>query len=142
MLKGIPSLIGPELLASLARMGHGDELVVVDRNYPAYAAGVPVHRIDGSDTLDAMEAILSLLPVDDFVEQPVYRMRPVDGGGEPTELQERVAALVERVEGRPIGVEPVERFAFYRRAAGASAVVATGESLPYGCFGLIKGVVR
>jgi L-fucose mutarotase/ribose pyranase (RbsD/FucU family) len=68
MLKGIHPLIGPDLLATLGRMGHGDLLLVVDRNYPAYAARVPVHRMDGVGVPPAMEALLTLLPVDDLID--------------------------------------------------------------------------
>ena len=142
MLKGVHPQIGPELLAALARMGHGDLLLVVDRNYPAYAAGVPVHRADGVGAVAAVEAILTLLPVDDFSDTPMFRMGPVDNPAEVTPVQDEVHATVERAEGRGIGVETLERHAFYARAHGAAAIVATGEDQPYGCFGLVKGVVR
>ena len=141
MLKGVPPLIGPPLLDSLARMGHGDVLLVVDENYPAYAAGVPVHRVDGIGVERAIEAVLALLPIDTFVDAPVFRMHPV---GEPdvvTAVQDRVHRLIERIEGRTIDVEPVERMDFYARARRSFAILATGEHEPYGCFGLTKGVL-
>lgn len=141
MLKELHPLIGPDLLATLARMGHGDLLLVVDRNYPAYAAGVPVHRIDGVGALAAMEALLTLVPVDDFVEAPMSRMGPVDNIAQVTPLQQEVHALVERIEGRAIQMETLDRAAFYGRARDAFAIVATGERQPYGCFGLVMGVV-
>ena len=141
MLKGIHPLIGPDLLATLGRMGHGDLLLVVDRNYPAYAARVPVHRMDGVGVLAAMEALLTLLPVDDFIDAPMLRMGPVDNLAHVTPLQREIHALVERVEGRAIEVETLDRTAFYGRAREAAAIVATGEAQPYGCFGLVMGVV-
>ena len=142
MLKGIPPLISPPLLDSLARMGHGDVLLVVDENYPAYAAGVRVHRLDGIGVERAIEAVLALLPIDTFIDSPVFRMHPV---GEPdvvTPVQDRVHRLIERIEGREITVAPVERTDFYDRARRSFAILATGEHEPYGCFGLTKGVLK
>ncbi len=142
MLKGIPSLISPPLLDSLARMGHGDVLVVVDENYPAYAAGVPVHRLDGVGVERAIEAVLALLPIDTFVDSPVFRMHPVGESDVVTPVQARVHRLLERIEGREIKVAPVERMDFYERARRSFAILATGEHEPYGCFGLTKGVLK
>ena len=123
-------------------MGHGDLLLVVDRNYPAYSAAVPVHRMDGVGAVAAIEAILTLLPIDDFIDAPMLRMGPVDDPAEITPIQADAHAVVERVEGRSIGVEMLERGAFYDRARKAAAIVATGEGQPYGCFGFVKGIVR
>jgi L-fucose mutarotase len=142
MLKGVHPLIGPELLATLARMGHGDLLLVVDRNYPAYAAAVPVHRMDGVGAVAAIEAILTLVPIDDFIDAPMLRMGPVDNPVEIPPIQNEARAVVERVEGHSIEVEMLERGAFYERARKAAAIVVTGEAQPYGCFGFVKGVVR
>lgn len=142
MLKGIYPLIGPELLATLARMGHGDLLLVVDRNYRAYAWAVPVHRMDGVGAVAAIEAILTLLPIDDFIDAPMLRMGPVDNPGETTPIQNEARALVVRIEDRSIEVEMLERGAFYQRARQAAAIVATGERQPYGCFGFVKAIMR
>lgn len=141
MLKGLPPLIGPELLSSLARMGHGDVLLVVDENYPSYAAGVPVHRLDGVGVERAIEAVLTLMPLDTFIDAPVFRMHPVGDRDLVTPVQERVHRLIERLEGRTVEVEPVERMEFYARAQRSFAILATGEHQPYGCFGLTKGVL-
>ena len=140
MLKGVSPLIGPDLLATLARMGHGDVLVVADCNFPAYAQGPPVHHLDGHDSVTAVEAILSLLPLDTS-EPPLFRMHPLDRPDEVTPVQADVHRLCERTEGRVIEMVPVERFDFYRRAREAFAVVITGERQPYCCFGLVKGVI-
>ena len=141
VLKTIDPLIGPELLVALARMGHGDTIAVVDNNYPAYSAGVPVIRLDGVDVVEALQAILTLFPVDHFVSTPIARMAVVDDEESVPEVAVQAVSLIESVEQRPVGVEVVERTAFYDRAKAVSAVVATGESRPYGCFILIKGVV-
>lgn len=140
MLKGVHPLIGPGLLATLARMGHGDVLIVADCNFPADAQGPPVHRLDGHDSVSVVEAILSLLPLDQSLDTPLFRMHPEDPQ-EVTPVQSAVHDVCNRVEGRAVGMEAVERFAFYRRAAAAFAIVQTGERQPYCCFGLVKGVI-
>jgi len=142
MLKNIDPLISPELLSTLARMGHGDTIAVVDNNYPAYAAGVPVIRMDGSNAVDAVAAILTLLPIDYFVEQPVARMAVVNRHSEVPAVAKEVLAEIDEAEGRPRGVEILERFAFYERAKTVSTIVATGETRAYGCFILTKGVIK
>lgn len=141
MLKGIDPVLTPELLHVLAQMGHGDELVLVDRNFPAVSVGRRVVRLDGCDLPRAATAILSLFPVDTFVERPVAAMAMVDTPDVVPEVQQDVFALVDAAEGRSVGVERVERFAFYERAKQAFAVVTTTEDRPYGCVVLTKGVV-
>lgn len=140
MLKGIDPLLGPDLLRVLREMGHGDVLALVDRNYPAAASGRPVLRLDGVDTTRAAAAILSVLPVDDFVTPAVWRMEVVDDPEEIPEVQQAFTQEVAR-HTSDVEVAGLERFEFYRRAAEAYAVVATGETRPYGCFLLTKGVV-
>ena len=141
MLKGIDPLLSAELLAVLARMGHGDQLALVDRNYPAASSGRPVVRLDGADLPAAARAILSLFPLDTFVERPVSRMQVVGDADVVPDVQREVLAVAERAEGRRIEVESVERFAFYARVRDAFAVVATTEARPYGCLLFTKGVV-
>jgi L-fucose mutarotase len=141
MLKGIDPLLSPELLHVLAAMGHGDELALVDRNYPAASTAQRLVRLDGCDLPAAARAILTLLPLDTFVEGPLAVMEMVDAPEDVPEVQQEVIALARAAERREIGVEQVERFAFYERARGAFAVVATSESRPYGCVILVKGVV-
>jgi L-fucose mutarotase len=141
VLKTIDPLISPELLAAIARMGHGDVIAIVDRNYPAYAAGAPVVRADGSDTTEIARALFTLLPVDTFVEQPIARMLVVDAPDSTPPVHADFVAAAEAAEGRVIGVEGVERHDFYARARQASVVVATGETRGYGCFLVAKGVI-
>jgi L-fucose mutarotase len=140
MLYGIDPLLGPDLLALLRSMGHGDRLVVVDRNFPAYTAGLPVVRVDGADTTAVLRAIVSLMPLDDFVPVAAWSMDPVDAPGTvPATVAEFDAVLAEApVKTRR---EAVERFAFYERARDVSAVVQTGERRPYGNIILQKGVI-
>lgn len=141
MLKGIDPVLTPELLHVLASMGHGDELVLVDRNFPAVSVGRRVVRLDGCDLPRAARAILGLFPVDTFIERPVAAMQMVDTPDVVPDVQQDVFALVDEAEGRQVAVERVERFAFYERARRAFAVVTTTEDRPYGCVVLTKGVV-
>jgi L-fucose mutarotase len=141
MLKGIDPLIGPDLLRTLAAMGHGDELLVVDRNYPAESSGRPVHRLDGVSATAALTAVLSLLPLDGFVEQAILRMAPVGDHERIEPVQAEALAVAESSAGRTLAMGSLTREEFYRRARTATAVVATGEDRPYGCFVLVKGVL-
>jgi L-fucose mutarotase len=141
MLKGIDPLLHPELLCALGLMGHGDVLAVVDRNYPAVSTGQRVARLDGADVIDALRAILTVFPVDTFIDPPMYRMAPVDDPASLPPVQKETQQLVEEAEGRQVGMGALERTAFYERCRSAFAVVATTEARPYGCFLLTKGVV-
>ncbi|MCQ0988618.1 RbsD/FucU family protein [Jiella marina] len=146
MLKNVPPLITPDLLEILAAMGHGDELVLADRNFPA--TSVAAHTVSGKlvqlrgvDTTAAATAILKLLPLDSFVEAPVVRMAPVGESHVDFEVHQDMQRTVNAAEGRAIAIEALERFDFYEAAKNAFAVVATGEDRPYGCFILKKGVI-
>ncbi|HHW83241.1 MAG TPA: fucose-binding protein [Actinomycetales bacterium] len=141
MLKGIDPRLSPDLLFLLAQMGHGDRLALVDRNYPAESAGVPVVRMDAVDLISSLEAVLSVFPVDTFVEHPVAGMNHVDTPDVVPEVQTAAFDLVNRVEGRDVGIERIERFAFYAAARECFVVVITGEDRPYGCVMLTKGVL-
>ena len=141
MLKGIPELIDPELLYILASMGHGDELAIVDRDYPAESTGRRVVYLRGADTTSAAEAILSLLPVDTFVDPPVTRMEVVGDPDEIPEVQRSFVEVVSKAAGRDVTIGALPRFEFYERVRGAYAVVATSEDRPYGCFLVTAGIV-
>jgi len=141
MLKGINPLLNPSLLHVLAAMGHGDELAVVDRNYPAYAAGRPVIHLDGVGASVAIAAILELLPLDTFVEHPLLHMHEGDATGDALPVHSEVLSLSQAAEGRPIRMAPLQRGEFYERARQSRAVVTTGETRPYSCFLLVKGVL-
>ncbi len=146
MLKTIDPLLDAELLYVLAAMGHGDDLVLVDLNFPAASVAAKtvfgkLIRKDGVSVTEAARAILTLLPVDDFVDVPVHRM---EVRGEPHKVlpvHEEMKTIVEQAEDRPITLGSLERHAFYEVAKKACAVVATSEDRPYGCFIIKKGVV-
>ena len=146
MLRGIDPLLTSELLAILAAMGHGDDLVLADRNFPSdsvareTATGQLV--IDrGVDINRMAKAIFSVFPLDSFVDHPISRMEVVGKPSEVLEVHRDLLAAAEAAEGRPIGMAAIERHAFYAAAKKAYAVVATGETRPYGCFILKKGVI-
>ena len=146
MLKLIPPLISPELLLTLAEMGHGDDLVIADRNFPAESVAASTVtgrciRLSNVATTEAAREILKLYPLDSFVEAPLRRMGVVDDFSAVLEVHTAMQEVIDEAEGRPIRMETVERFAFYEAAAKAYAVVRTTEARPYGCFILKKGVI-
>jgi L-fucose mutarotase len=141
MLKHVDPLIHPELLYAMAAMGHGDELALVDRNYPAYSTGGEVLRLDGVDNATAARAILEYFPLDTFVEEPLLRMEVVGAPDEITPIQAEMMELARAAEGRAIVMGSLGRLGFYERARSAFALVVTGEERPYSCFLLVKGVI-
>lgn len=141
MLKGLDPLLGPDLLHVLAAMGHGDELVVADGNFPAASVARRLVRLPGIDAPRALRAILLVLPLDTFTPTPVAVMAVVgDPDAVPPPVRE-FQGIVDAAAGRPLRIETLERFAFYERARAAFAVVATGEPRPYGNILVVKGVV-
>ncbi|XP_063290012.1 fucose mutarotase [Pelobates fuscus] len=146
ILKGIPSVLSPELLYALARMGHGDEIVLADANFPASStsqAGPELIRADGLGIPLLLEAILQLFPLDTYVTSPAAVMDLVDSDkakGLETPVWEKYRALLANV-GCKTPLQLVERFQFYDRAKKAFAIVATGETALYGNLILKKGVI-
>lgn len=141
MLKGIDPLLGGDLLKILDDMGHGDQLALVDRNFPAYSSGRPVIRLGEVTILRAAEAILSVLPLDSFIDHPLERMEVQDDPRLTTPVQDDLLALASGLEGRALQYGVIPRLDFYGRVRGVQAVVHTLDSVPYGCFILHKGVV-
>jgi L-fucose mutarotase len=140
MLKDIDPLLTPDLLYALRAMGHGDEIAIVDANYPAHSAGPDVIRLD-ADAARTLDAVLSVMPLDTFVPEACWRMEVV---GEPASEQPVFAAFREVIakrEGSQFKLASLERFAFYERASQCFAIVATGERRFYGNVILKKGVV-
>lgn len=146
MLKNLDPLLNADVLHALRAMGHGDELVICDANFPADSVaratvlGKPL-RLDGVDAARAIRAVLSVMPLDTFVEHPALRMEVV---GEPNTIpavQREAQAEVDAAEGRSVPFASIERFAFYERAKRAYCVIATGEERGYGCFVFSKGVL-
>jgi len=142
MLKGLDPLLNADLLHVLRAMGHGDELVIVDANFPATTMGRRVVRMDGVSATRALEAVLSVMPLDDFVAEPCARMEVVgDPDAVPAVCQE-FQKIIDRAEGGKFQLARIERFAFYERARAAFALVQTGETRLYGNVLLKIGVVR
>ncbi len=143
MLKSIDPLLTPDLLYVLAAMGHGDEIAIVVANYPAQSAGPDVVRLDAADATRALDAVLSLLPLDTFVAEPCWLMEVVGGAAGEAEppIFAEFRAIVARREGPRFKLGRLERFAFYERARRCFAIVATGERRLYGNVILKKGVI-
>ena len=141
MLKGIDPLLSGDLLKILDDMGHGDQLLLVDRNYPAAASGKSVIRLGEVGVLRAAQAILSVYPLDSFIEHPLERMEVEDDPSKTTSLQDELLPLACAAEGRDLRYGVIPRLDFYQRAKQAYAVVHTLEDQPYGCFILHKGVI-
>lgn len=141
MLKGIDPLLSGDLLKILDDMGHGDQLLLVDRNYPAAASGKPVIRLGEVGVVRAAKAILSVYPLDSFIDYPLERMEVEDDPKKTTALQDGLLELAREAEGRDLEYGIIPRLDFYQRAKQAYAVVHTLEDQPYGCFILHKGVI-
>jgi len=141
MLKNLSPLHTPELLHTLASMGHGDDLAIVDAHFPAVTMAKRLIRLDGIPAPAALEACLRLIPLDTFVSDPALRMEVVNNPEHLPEVQKEFQKVIDQEEGRHVPLSKLERFAFYDRARTAFAIVATGELRPYGCLLIKKGVV-
>jgi len=142
MLKGIPSILSPELLKILMEMGHGDEIAIGDGNFPAAAYAQRLVRCDGHGVSAILDAILGLMPLDQFVPQPAALMEVVPGDDTKPVIWEEYQDIVKRYEPSFGGFESMERFSFYERAKQAYAIVASGESALYANIILKKGVIK
>ena len=141
MLKGIPPILAPELMKILMEMGHGDEIVLADGNFPAAAVARRLVRCDGHGVPELLEAVLKLLPLDIYVDRPVALMSVVPGDQTKPTIWDQYRALLQASGERFCDFEFVERFAFYERAKQAFAVVATSEKALYANIILKKGVL-
>ncbi|MCI6637008.1 MAG: RbsD/FucU family protein [Bilifractor sp.] len=143
MLKGIPDLLSPELLKTLAEMGHGDRIVIGDCNFPAASiAGDRTNiRCDGHRATEVLDAILQLFPLDTFVEHPVMIMdKPAEQSDLPTPVWKEFSEIVGKYDNRgDSAISYVDRFAFYDLARKSYAVVSTTEHAYYACIILQKG---
>lgn len=144
MLKNIPPILSPELLKVLCEMGHGDELVIGDGNFPAESMGknAVVIRADGHGVPEILDAILSVLPLDQYSEKPVALMEVVPGDPVVPTIWDTYRALLQKHDPDHSAIEMTERFAFYERAKKAYAIIATGETAIYANVLLKKGVVK
>jgi L-fucose mutarotase len=141
MLKGLHPLLGPELLHALAAMGHGDEIGVVDANFPAAGLGRRVIRLDGASAPAVLDALLTLLPLDHFVDHPLTTMAVVGAPLAEPEVVAEFGVIASRAEGRAVARQALAREQFYERARQAFALVQCGERRLYGNVLLRKGVV-
>jgi L-fucose mutarotase len=146
MLIGIDPLLSPELLMVMRQMGHGDDLLLCDRNHPA--ASIARHTthgrviyIQGAALKDLSAAVLSLFPLDGFVEAPIARMEVVGAPDQIVDAHRDMQAVADKAAGKPVLIRALERFAFYAEAKAAFAVVQTSDPGPYGCFLIKKGVL-
>ena len=143
MLKGIPSILSPELLKILMEMGHGDTIAIGDGNFPhaSIAKNSILVRLDGHGAAEVLDAILTLFPLDTYADAPVSLMEVVPGDNVETPIWNEFAQIVEKHQpGAKIG--QIERFEFYETAKKCYAVVATGETALYANVILQKGVVK
>jgi L-fucose mutarotase len=146
MLKGISPLLNADVLHALRAMGHGDDLIIADTNFPSDSIARQTRlgkllRIDNVTAAAAVEAILSLYPLDTFVDDAAARMEIVGSPDEVPPVQQEVQKMIDKAEERSLPLLPVERYAFYERAKRAYCVIQTGERRFYGCFAFRKGVV-
>ena len=146
MLKNLDNRLNAEVLFALRAMGHGDTLVIADTNFPAASIARQtvlgeLLRMDNLTCGQAVEAVLSVLPLDTFVDDFAGRMEVVGDPSRVEPVQAEVQAAIDAAEGRPRKMISIERFEFYERAKGAYAVIQTGERRFYGCFIFRKGVI-
>jgi L-fucose mutarotase len=141
MLKGIPAILSPELLKVMMEMGHGDELVIGDGNFPAASMAQRLLRADGHGVPELLEAIMKFFPLDGFVERPVALMAVVSGDATKPAIWDKYRSILKAAGDKFEEFELVERFSFYERAKRAYAILATGEQALYANIILKKGVV-
>ncbi|MCV6591472.1 MAG: RbsD/FucU family protein [Silicimonas sp.] len=146
MLKGLDPRLNAEVLYALRAMGHGDVLILADTNFPSESVARStvlgeLLRMDNLTTAEAAEAVLSVYPLDTFVDDFAGRMEVVDAAQEIPPVQAEVQTVIDAAEGTPRPMISIERFAFYDMAREAFAVIQTGERRFYGCFMLRKGVI-
>ena len=145
MLKGINPLLNAEVLGALRAMGHGDDLIIADTNFPSDSVARltvlgRLLRID-RPAAEVVEAVLSVFPLDTFVDDAAARMEIVGAPDEIPPVQAEVQAKLDATEGKPWPMLGIERYAFYERSKQAYAVIQTGERRFYGCFAFRKGVI-
>ena len=143
MLKSLDPILSPDLLHTLRAMGHGDEIAIVDANFPAVSNARRLVRLDGVTATRALEAVLSVLPLDDFVPCAAFRMAVVGDATADMPIDSEFRQILARHEhGKAAMLGALERHDFYARAKNAYAIVATTETRLYGNILLVKGVIR
>lgn len=145
MLKGISPLLNADVLYALRAMGHGDDLIIADTNFPSDSVARQTRlgrllRIDAGAS-EVIAAVLSLMPLDSFVDDAAARMEIVGAPDEIPPVQQEVQKAIDVSQGKPWPMIAIERYAFYERSKQAYCVIQTGERRFYGCFAFRKGVV-
>ena len=146
MLKGLDPVLSADVLHALKSMGHGDDLIIADLNFPSDSVARStvlggLLRLENVSAARAIRAILSVMPLDSFVAEPALRMEIVGKPDEIPPVQAEVQAEIDHAEGKPLKMGSIERFAFYDLAKKSYCVIQTGEQRFYGCFVLKKGVI-
>ncbi|WP_298650463.1 L-fucose mutarotase [uncultured Proteiniphilum sp.] len=141
MLKKIPKILSPQLVKTLMEMGHGDEIVIADGNFPCHTLSQHIIRADGVSGKDILKALMELFPLDSYSEYQVFLMEIVPGDDYKPGIWDDYKAILQN-SGEPYSINYLERFAFYERAKRSYAVIATGEEALYANIILKKGVVK
>lgn len=142
MLHNIPAILSPDLLHTLRAMGHGDEIVIADANFPGTALANRCHRLDGIPATEVLEVVLSVMPLDNFVPDPALVMEVVGDPAAVPDIVSEFQGIVTRTADAPAELRRLERFAFYERAKAGFAIVQTGETRVYGNIILKKGIIQ
>jgi len=141
MLRNIPPILSPDLLHTLRAMGHGDEIVIADANFPGTSMNRNCIRLDGVTATDVLGAILTVMPLDSFVDHPALTMQVVGEPDTTPPICDEFTRIIDAVADNPARPGTLERFAFYDRAKTAFAIVQTGEQRIYGNIILKKGII-
>lgn len=141
MLRTIPPILTPDLLWTLAAMGHGDQLALVNANYPAWSKHGRVICLPGVSLADAAAAILHLMPLDDLMGSPACFMIPDGAPHDSLDVHRDLQCVLNQTQGRAVAMQPLVRTQFFERAERAFAAVSTTDNRPFGCFLLTKGVI-
>lgn len=142
MLKNVPRILSPDLMKVLMEMGHGDEIVVADGNFPCYTHNERIIRLDGNGGNDVLEAIISMLPLDSYVDENVILMSVLPSDNVETPIWNDYKETLNIYEGENAKIGFLDRFSFYERAKKAYAIVATSEDALYANIILKKGVIK
>ena len=142
MLKGISPLISPDLLATLSRMGHGDDIILADAHFPGESLNPWVIRADGLRIPDLLEGILPLIDIDTFVDHPLVMMAPVEDDTLDPKVEEQYLERIYKTNPKAPAIKRIERYEFYEIAQEAFTVVMTGETAKYGNILIKKGVTQ
>lgn len=141
MLKGIPLIISPDLMKIMMEMGHGDELIIADGNYPARSQGIPVVSMYGHNVANLFEAILKFLPLDTYVKKPISLMKVVEGDPTTPTIWESYYKILENNGYDKSIVSNIDRYEFYNRSKKAFAIISTSDKALYANILLKKGVI-